>query len=251
MTPPPAGPLMGSRILVTGAAGGIGRGVVVGLARAGARIAASDLPGADPEGFAATCRSDGLDVTGFSADVGDPDAVRGLVAAAVAASGGLDGLVNAAGVPGRGSIEDIDDARWQRILAANLSSVLYTCREIVPLMRRTGGGTIVNIASSAALRAWPGSVAYAASKAGVVAITRTLAEELAREDIRVWAVCPTAVETPMFPRTFEGSSDPEGDERRFRVAQPMGRVLRIDEVTDAVVDLFVRRPPYTPDPYVI
>lgn len=250
MTPLSTRPLAGSRILVTGAAGGIGRGAVVGLARAGAHVAAADLSGADPEGFATACRADGLDVTGFAADVGDPEAVRRLVAAAVAGAGGLDGLVNAAGVPGRGRIEDVDDAWWQRILAANLSSVLYTCREVVPLLRGRGG-TIVNIASSAALRAWPGSVAYAASKAGVVAITRTLAEELARDDVRVWAVCPTAVETPMFPRTFEGSSDPEGDERRFRAAQPMGRVLRIDEVTDAVVDLFVRRPPHTPDPYVI
>lgn len=241
-------PLAGRTVLVTGAAGGIGAGVVVGLAEAGARVVATDLPGADPDGLAAEHRRAGRDVIGLAADVGDPGSVRRLVAAA--ATEGLHGLVNAAGIPGRGRIEDVDDERWQRILAVNLSSVLYTCREVVPLLR-PHGGTIVNIASSAALRAWPGSVAYAASKAGVVAITRTLAEELAREDVRVWAVCPTAVETPMFPRTFEGSVDPEGDERRFRAAQPMGRVLRVDEVVDTVVHLFVRRPPHTPDPYVI
>jgi NAD(P)-dependent dehydrogenase (short-subunit alcohol dehydrogenase family) len=244
------GPLAGQRVLVTGAAGGIGRGVVAGLARAGASVVAADLERADPSGAVADLRAEGLAVHGAAADAGDPDAVRALVADATRLLGGLDGLVNAAGIPGRGRIEDVDDARWAAIVAANLSSVFYTCREVVPLLRGRGG-TIVNIASSAALREWPGSVAYAAGKAGVVAITRTLAAELAREDVRVWAVCPTAVETPMFPRTFEGSADPVGDERRFRDAQPMGRVLTVDEVTAAVVDLFVRRPPYTPDPYVV
>jgi len=243
-------PLTGQRILVTGAAGGIGRGIVAGLAAAGASVVASDLARAEPTAFAAELAGGGLDVHGLAADAGDPDEVRRLVAATVARLGGLDGLVNAAGVPGRGRIEDVDDARWQLILAANLSAVFYACREVVPLLRGRGG-TIVTIASSAALREWPGSVAYAASKAGVVAIGRTLAAELAHDDVRVWSVCPTAVETPMFPRTFEGSADPVGDEQRFRAAQPMGRVLTIDEVTATVVDLFVRRPPYTPDPFVV
>lgn len=242
--------LAGQRILVTGAAGGIGRGIVSGLAQLGARVVAADLPLADPGSFASGLRADGLEVHAVGADVGDPDGVRAMIAETIAVLGGIDGLVNAAGVPGRGRIEDVDDERWLRILHANLSAVFYACREVVPLLRGRGG-TIVNIASSAALREWPGSVAYAASKAGVVAISRTLAAELGRDDVRVWSVCPTAVETPMFPRTFEGSADPVGDERRFRDAQPMGRVLTVEEVTATVVDLFVRRPPYTPDPFVV
>jgi NAD(P)-dependent dehydrogenase (short-subunit alcohol dehydrogenase family) len=243
--------LAGQVALVTGAAGGLGLAVSTMLAAEGATVAMADIAAADPGSVAARMVAGGARVEGHVLDVTEAGATADLVADLEHRHGRIDVLVCAAGIPGRGPIESVTDERWERIIAVNLSGVFHACRAVVPVMRRQDAGSIVVLASAAGLRGWPGSVAYAASKAGVIGLVRTLARDLAHEDIRAWSVCPTAVDTPMFPRTFEGSSDPEGDRSAFIAAQPMGRLITADEIASTVRWLVVHRPPHTEDALVI
>jgi NAD(P)-dependent dehydrogenase (short-subunit alcohol dehydrogenase family) len=238
-------------VLVTGADGCVGRAVVAALVDAGMRVHAVDLPTSKVSELAATYRSQGHEVGWGSADLTAEGAAAAVVAAAEGELGALDAVVHTVGVAGRGAIEAIDDATWHRVLQVNLSSSFFVCRAAVAALRRRGGGSIVVLASSAALREWPGSVVYAASKAGVVGLTRTLAAEVAAEDIRVWSLCPTAVDTRMVAAAFATHPDPAAAAAAFAAEQPMGRLLRPEEVAAQVVHLLVARPPYTPDPLVV
>jgi NAD(P)-dependent dehydrogenase (short-subunit alcohol dehydrogenase family) len=248
---PGAAPLAGKVAIVTGGGGGLGLAVSQMLAAEGAVVALTDLASAEPEAVARRLPGAPDRVSGQVLDVRDPRAVEGFVARLEERHETVDILVCASGIPGRGQIDTIDDDRWESIIAVNLSGVFYACRAVVPGMRRKGGGSIVVLASAAGLRGWPGSLAYSASKSGVVGLVRTLAQDLAHDDVRAWAVCPTAVDTPMFPRTFDGSDDPTGDRERFIAAQPMGRLIAPDEVVAAVRWLVVDRPPHTHDPLVV
>jgi NAD(P)-dependent dehydrogenase (short-subunit alcohol dehydrogenase family) len=245
MSPDPLG------VLVTGAAGCVGRAVVGALADVGMRIHAVDLPGSELRELAATYLDRGHEIVWTTGDLTKPGAADAVVAAAEEALGGLDAVVHTVGVAGRGAIDVIDDAAWRRVLEVNLSTSFFVCRAAVPVLRRRGRGAIVVLASSAALREWPGSVAYAASKAGVVGLTRTLAAELATEEIRVWSLCPTAIDTRMVSNALDATGDPVAAREAYVAAQPMGRLIRPEEVAAQVVHLLTARPPYTPDPLVV
>ena len=238
-------------VIVTGAGGGIGRSILDALLEVGARIVAVDLPSSDLASVVDVHRAAGHDIWAVHADPTDPDVAAALVADAEEQLGGLDALVHAVGVAGRGRIEEVDDHLWRTVIDGNLSSTFYLCRAMVPALRRRGRGSIVVLASAAGLRGWPGSVAYSASKAGVVGLTRTLAGELGPEDIRVWSLCPTAVDTRMVSDALAASDDPVAARAAYEAAQPMGRVIRPREIAEVVRHLLVDRPPFTPDPLVV
>ncbi len=188
--------LEGRRVLVTGAASGMGRAVAMQLHQAGARLALfdrnADLLKAVAEPIGA--RSWVVDLT-------DAGQLQAAVDEAAAALGGLDGLVNSAGITGSGRLEDVDHDTWARTIAINLTSVFMMCKAALPHMAATDAGAIVNIASVAALGPVTSSTAYAASKGGVVAFSKTLAAEVAPR-IRVNVVCPGAVDTPMMDDSY-------------------------------------------------
>lgn len=173
------------RVLVTGAAAGIGRAVAMAFAAEGAELIAADR---DDAGLRALARTSGAKALVYDA------AVPGEGAAMVAAAGPIDVLVNVAGIYARGHFDQTADADWDRVMRVNLTSVFEICRAALPALARPGG-VIINTASTAGLRGIAYAAPYAASKAGVIALTRSLATEYGHLGLRVNAVAPGRVVT--------------------------------------------------------
>ena len=210
-----------SLAIVSGAASGIGLATAQRFRAAGWQVIGIDL-------------RDGVEVQG---DVADER--TWAQAAQQVGEAGLDALVNCAGTNIRGSIEEADLNQWQRILAVNLTSVFLSARYCLPLLRRSRGA-IVNVASGAGLVGTRRGAAYAASKGGVIALTRQMAVDFAEEGIRVNAVCPGVVDTPLVRKLAASETDPKAELARMAAAQPLGRLGSPDEVAATVVFLASR-----------
>ncbi len=182
--------------LVTGAASGIGRAVAERLAAEGGRVLCADLNQAAVKESVAAIQSAGGDAVAWVCDVSQPEACRSLVAAAVEAFGRLDVVCNVAGIVINEHATDVSIDQWNRVIAVNLSGTFFICQAAIPHLLETGGN-IVNTASSAGLVGVAYTSAYAASKGGVVMLTRELAVEYSRRGIRINCVCPGGVDTPM------------------------------------------------------
>lgn len=228
--------------LVTGASRGIGRAIAVELARAGFAVGVNFVHRPDQaEETVAAITAGGGEAAALQADVADPQAVEAMFAALDRHFGRLDALVNNAGIGTRiESLTAIDDATWRRTLAVNLDGAFYCIRAAVPRLRAAGGGRIVNISSGAAKTGGMIGAHYAASKAGLLALTAKAARELAREGIAVNAVLPSVIETEMLD-TLAGS--PEARER-LRAQFPIGRFGRPEEVAQVVRFLIAEAPSY-------
>jgi 3-oxoacyl-[acyl-carrier protein] reductase len=232
--------LDGKVALVTGAAGGIGRASAEALAGAGARVVAADLDEARVAWAGDALADQGA---GLGVDVADRTSVVDLVAATVQRFGSVDVLVNAAGISTTARIGDLTDDDLDRVLAINLKGTLFCCQAVLAPMRAAGGGSIVNIASGAAFVGAPHQGAYTMSKTAVVGLTRVLATEEGRHGIRVNAVAPGFVRTPMTLRRVtadDGTVDEEGFERIAapnRAFSPLGRIGEPDDIAAAVLYL--------------
>ncbi len=220
-------------MLVTGAASGIGRATAELFASMGARVVVSDVDTEQGAATVAALNDAGAETVFQAADVTDDDAVTALVKFAADTFGGLDIAVNCAGVGGgHGSTHDYPAADWDRIVAVNLRGTwLAMRREIEAMLAGGKPGAIVNTASTLSLRGSPMASPYSASKHGVIGLTRTAAIEYAPAGIRINAVCPGAIDTPMMDETFARFPG-------FREALvgfvPMGRMGRPDEVAQAI-----------------
>ena len=207
----PSGRLQGRRIVVTGAASGIGRAIAQLFAEEGAALALFDR---DAACLTATAALTGGHVC--EVDVASETSVAAAAAQAAAALGGIDGVVNAAGIMRTGPMEDTPMTVWRQVIDVNLTGTFMVSRACLPWLRQAEGATIVNIASAAGLLPnAPGLTAYAASKGGVVNLGRAMAAELAPA-IRVNTVCPGMVDTPM----AEGFHANVGNYALKRLAQP-------------------------------
>jgi 3-oxoacyl-[acyl-carrier protein] reductase len=230
--------LDGRSAVVTGAGGGIGRACAVLLAEAGASILAVDLPGEHLDETAAVVRERGGQITAVAADVSDAGDVDRIMAAArgLPATARLAVLANVAGVVASLTIEDTPPEEFDRVLGVNLRGTFLCCRAAVAAMREAGPASIVNVSSSIVARAVPGYGAYAVSKGGVIALTKSLAVELAPLGIRANAVAPGLTITPM----TMNRRTPE-ERRRFlaesSAAIPLGRVADPEDIAYAVVYL--------------
>jgi NAD(P)-dependent dehydrogenase (short-subunit alcohol dehydrogenase family) len=224
--------LSGRVAVVTGGASGIGLASVRRLASEGARVVVADL---DPDaGKSAATEVEGLFV---ATDVTDPDAVERLFSIANREYGSVDIAFNNAGIspPEDDSILDTDLAAWRKVQEVNLTSVYLCCKAVIPYMRRQGKGSIINTASFVAVMgAATSQISYSASKGGVLSMSRELGVQFARERIRVNALCPGPVNTPLLQELF--AKDAERAERRL-VHVPMGRFAEPSEIAAAVAFL--------------
>jgi NAD(P)-dependent dehydrogenase (short-subunit alcohol dehydrogenase family) len=219
--------------LITGAASGIGRATAELFAEMGARVVASDLDAQRGAETVKRLRDAGHEAAFAATDVTDEDAVAALVARAIEVYGRLDCAANCAGVgAGDGATHEYPKDRWDRIVEINLRGTwLAMGREIEAMLSQGGGGAIVNVCSTLGLRGSPFGSPYTASKHGVLGLTRTAALEYAAAGIRVNAVCPGAIDTPMMDETFERFP---GFRESLIGFVPMGRMGRPDEVAGAI-----------------
>ena len=232
----------GKVALVTGASRGIGRAVALELARAGFAIAVNYATRRDAaQAVVAEITRRGGRAVALRADVSDPDEVTALFAAIDTELGRLDVLVNNAGIGRRVErLTDIDDATWRRTVAVNLDGTFFCMRAAIPRLRAAGGGRIVNVSSGAARTGGAVGAHYAATKAGVLALTAKAAREGARDGIVVNAVLPSVIETDML-----GAVAVDADAReRLRAQFPIGRFGRPEEVAVLVRFLCTESPAY-------
>ena len=232
--------LAGRVALVTGGASGIGRATAHAMARAGAAVLVADVDGARAEQVAGELHADGGSALAVAVDVVDDAAVRAMVGAATRAFGGLDLAVNAAGVGGAQALTHTypEDA-WLRTIDVNLTGVWRCMRHQIPALLARGAQTgrttaIVNVASVAGLVGFPRHAAYAASKHGVVGLTKAAALEYARRGLRVNVVCPGFTDTPMVERIT--GDDPEQEAQLAR-RMPIGRLGTPEEIAAGILYL--------------
>ena len=219
-------------VLVTGGATGIGAASARAFAREGARVTVVDVNDADGEATAGEIGGRFRHV-----DVRDEDAVRDAVEEAVRDFGRLDVLLANAGIEWTKRIVDTTLEEWERVIGVNLTGVYLCCRFALMQMVKQGSGAIVVTASPHALMTVPDAGAYAASKGGVLALTRALALEGAPHGVRANALLPGSTDTPMLRREAEASSDPERMVRLWGSAHPIARLCRPEEVAEAALFL--------------
>jgi NAD(P)-dependent dehydrogenase (short-subunit alcohol dehydrogenase family) len=223
--------LEGKVAIVTGAASGIGRATTELFAAEGARVVAVDL------NEAAGRELERPSVAFVRADVASGADVQRVVRAAVERFGGLDILFNNAGIAIFKTLEETDEEEWDRVVDVNLKACYLGIKHAIPEMRRRGGGAIVNTASVHGF-ATAGQVgAYGATKHGVIGLTKAAALELARDNIRVNAVCPGAIETPLMRANLRAVGDEAEELRKIAQSEPLGRVGRPEEIARAVLFL--------------
>ncbi|WP_114856198.1 SDR family NAD(P)-dependent oxidoreductase [Brachybacterium sp. YJGR34] len=213
----------GLRALVTGGGAGIGAATIRALHARGARTAALDLdPTGAPEG-----------ALQIRVDVTDTAAVTAAVDRAADELGGLDIVINNAGIGAQGQVDANDDAEWARVLDVNVVSVARVTRAALPHLRRSEHAVVVNTASIASMLGLPERVLYSASKGAVQSMTLAMAADFVPEGIRVNAVVPGTANTPWVGRLLEKAEDPEAERRALNARQPHGRLVEPEEVAEA------------------
>jgi NAD(P)-dependent dehydrogenase (short-subunit alcohol dehydrogenase family) len=221
--------LAGKVALITGSGSGQGRAAAVLFAREGARVVVGDVNVAGGEETVRLVRDAGGDAIFYAADVSKAAEVEALVEAATRAYGGLHALYNNAAIWGGGDnfVTDLGEEAWDRIVAVNLKGIFLCCKYGIPALIAAGGGSVINTASAAGLIGSRNrSHAYSATKGGVIALTRAMAVAYARRGVRVNAICPGGVDTPMIASLI----DTEDRRHRFAQAHPLGRLGTPEDV---------------------
>lgn len=223
--------------VVTGGGSGIGRAAAMLFAREGARVAIVDRDEAGAGETAATIAGSGGEAMVCVADVGEPGTADRDAAAIQARFGRIDILVAAAGFSVGGTVLTTSPEDWDRVFRANVGGTWLWARAVVPLMRGQGGGAIVTTASQLAIAGGSGNAAYIAAKGAILSLTRTMALDFAADNIRVNALVPGAIDTPMLRRSFGRAADPEAARARSVARHPMARLGRAEEVAEAALFL--------------
>jgi NAD(P)-dependent dehydrogenase (short-subunit alcohol dehydrogenase family) len=226
--------------IVAGGALGIGRAAARKLATEDASVAICSDREDQVEEALAVLREEGLEVSGRRADVTSSADMKRLMDFATETYGGVDVLVNSAGVQRYGTVVETEEEVWDEVLDVNLKGIYLASKHAIPQMRKRGGGAIVNLSSVQAFASQKGVAAYTASKGGINALTRAMALDHAEENIRVNAVCPASVDTPMLRWSadlFKGEKSVEETVAEWGKMHPVGRVARAEEVAEVIAFL--------------
>ena len=217
----------GKAALVTGAAGGIGAAIVRGLRAEGAKVAAADRE-------VSTIEADAR----LPGDLLDRDYADGLPSAAERAFGRLDIVVNNAGVIARGTVIETTDAAWAQSVGVNVEAPFRVCRSAIPILAAAGGGAIVNVASCWGLRPGPGHAVYCMTKAAIASLTQCMGMDHANRNVRINAVAPNEVNTPMLRTGFvRRGLDPDTAVAELGRSVPLGRIAEPEDIADVVLFL--------------
>lgn len=216
---------MSLKALVTGGGSGIGLATATLLAGRGMRVACLDL------------RPPGEPFIGITVDVTDDAQVRQAVAEAAERLGGIDIVINNAGIGAQGTVEDNDDDEWRRVFDVNVLGMVRVSRAALPYLRRSEHAAIVNTCSVAATAGLPGRALYSATKGAVQSLTLAMAADHVRDGIRVNCVNPGTADTPWVARLLDAADDPEAERAALNARQPMGRLVSAEEVAAAIAYL--------------
>jgi 3alpha(or 20beta)-hydroxysteroid dehydrogenase len=230
--------LSGKAAVITGGAGGIGTATGVAMGRAGARVLLVDLDAERLAAAAAEVARTGAQVRTHVADVTSAAEVQAYVAAAVGAFGTIDVLFNNAAVIGPiGAVAEYDVEAFDRVMAINVRGVFLGLRHVLPIMLAQRSGAVINTGSLSSARGLPGTPAYNAAKHAVLGLTRSAASEVALAGVRVNAVLPGMIDTPMLAEVTSGFDDPAGARRAAEGVSPQGRLGRPEEIAAVVTFL--------------
>jgi NAD(P)-dependent dehydrogenase (short-subunit alcohol dehydrogenase family) len=216
----------GIRAIVTGGASGIGLATASLLASRGARVVCLDLNDSVP-----------APLTGLEADVTDDASVRAAVSSAAATLGGIDVVVNNAGIGAQGTVEDNDDAEWAHVFDVNVQGMVRVTRAALPHLRASTRAAVVNTCSIAATAGLPQRALYSATKGAVLSLTLAMAADHVREGIRVNCVNPGTADTPWIGRLLSRAADPAAERAALEARQPTGRLVTAGEVAGAIAYL--------------
>ena len=242
-------------VIVSGGAHGIGEASAVAFAREGCRVAVADIDREAGEKLAAGGRSLTGEIAFFQANVSRSNEARDVVQKTVAAFGGVDVLFNNVGIQPPDSYrtaEHLDEAVWDRIMDVNAKSCFLLCKYAIPEMLKRGGGVIINNASTQGLQSQKLVPAYAASKGAVLSLTRNLALDYADKNIRVVAICPGSVDTPLLRAAAEVESPHNPGEAlaKWGAKHPIGRIGRAGEIAEVVLFLASEKASFITGEYV-
>jgi len=223
--------------IITGAAKGIGKGIATVFFREGSKVVVADWDEEAGRETAEEIRSSGGDAFFVKCDVSNEEQVKGMIQATITKYGRINVLVNNAGIGVYKTVLDTTSEEWDRCLAVNLKGVFLCSKYAIPHIKSAGGGAIVNIASVHSYQSVGGTAPYAASKGGVVALTRVMAIDCGRDKIRVNAICPGWIDSPLIQGIFAGAPDPEKAKHEVERRQILGRLGTPEEVGEAAAFL--------------
>ncbi len=221
---------MAEVVIVTGGAGGLGSSVCAALAEDGLQVVVADFRKDDAEAVASRLKAEGGEALAVGVDVGDSQSVGAMVKSALDAYGQLDHQINFAGLMGRFSIADMSEDEWDRVIRVNLRGVFLCSQAAAAAMRPRKRGRIINVASGRGIAGAPNSAHYSASKAGVIAFTKSMAVEVTPDNILVNNICPGRTETPMARAGYT-----EEQWQTIKAVDPLqGGLTQKDEITGLV-----------------